>query len=123
MLKLTFAREGAPEYVITVPAAAVKAADDYAKSINLANTEHLMMRFLLDNLLAGLILPRVQHPPDVQEKIDQLQATVAATVAELESERLKPLLPVLEINGQQTTLPAIEAQLAAAREAAKAAPQ
>lgn len=117
MLTLTFKRadEKAPAYEITVPEAAVQAADEYSASIGLANTEHLMMRFLLDNLLAGIIMPRVQHPPEVAAELSRLEAAQAAARAEYEAKRLAPLLPVLKIGGQDTTLPEIEEQLAAAR--------
>ena len=115
MLTLTFRRPNTPAYEITVPEAAVAAADKYASEIGLANTEHLMMRLMLDNLLVGTILPRVEHEPDTQAELDRITAEQAAIRAEYETKRLAPYLPELRIGGQPITLPQIEAQLAAAR--------
>jgi hypothetical protein len=116
MLTLTFQRPNQPAYEITVPEAAVAAADRYASEIGLANTEHLMMRLMLDNLLVNTILPRVEHPPEVQAELQRITAEQAAIRAEYETKRLSPYLPELRIGGRVTTLPEIEAQLQAARE-------
>lgn len=115
-LTLTFQRPNQPAYEITVPAAAVQAADRYATEIGLANTEHLMMRLMLDNLLVNTILPRVQHPPEVQAELQRITEEQAAIRAEYEQKRLQPYLPELRIGGQVITLPEIEAQLRAAKQ-------
>ena len=118
-MTITFAEEGKPDHVVTVPAATVAAADSYAVSIGMAGAVHLMARYLLDNLLVGAVLPRTPLPPEAQAKVEQMQADVAAKNAAIETERLAAFLPRLTIGGQEATLPQIEAQLAAARAAAE----
>lgn len=117
-MKITFARVGQPDYVVTVPPAAVLAADAYAQRIGKANTEHLICRFLLDNLLCGSVIPQTQLSQEHAAALALIEAEAAEAKARLEAERLKPFLPELTIGGQVITLPEIEAQVSAAREAA-----
>lgn len=120
-MTITFAEKGKPDYVVTVPAVTVAAADDYAVSTGKAGAVHLMTRFLLDNLLVGAVLPRTPLPVEARAKVDQMQAELAAKSAAIESERLESFLPELKIAGQVVTLPQIETQLAVEKAAADAA--
>jgi len=121
-MKLTLQRGDLPAYEITIPSATVSVADHYAQSINLANTEHLMMRMLLDNLLVGVILPRAEYAPEVAAQIAAMEADMAMKKKELDGARISPLLPTLTVGGRPTTLTQIEAALAAARAAAQNLP-
>jgi len=121
-MKLTLQRGDLPAYEITIPSATVRVADHYAQSIGLANTEHLMMRMLLDNLLVGVILPRAEYAPEVAAQIAAMEADMAMKKKELDGARILPLLPTLTVGGRPITLTQIEAALAAARAAAQNPP-
>jgi hypothetical protein len=119
-VKLTIQRGSLPAYEVTIPAATVSVADHYAQSIGLANTEHLMMRMLLDNLLVGVILPRAEYAPEVAAQIAAMESDMAAKKKQLDAARIAPLIPALTIGGEPTTLAEIEAALAAAKNPAPA---
>jgi len=121
-MKLTLQRGDLPAYEITIPSATVSVADHYAQSIGLANTEHLMMRMLLDNLLVGVILPRAEYAPEVAEQIATMEADMAKKKKELDAARISPLLPTLTVGGQPITLTQIEAALAEQKKAAEQNP-
>lgn len=111
MITIGFKRPTGPLYEITVPAITVDTADAYSRSIGLANTEHLMMRILLDQLLRGIILPRVEYSLEVKEELAAMEAQLAQIRADYEAARLNPCLPALAIGGVPTTLEQIEAAL------------
>jgi hypothetical protein len=119
-MKLTLQRGNLPAYEISIPSATVSVADHYAQSIGLANTEHLMMRMLLDNLLVGVILPRAEYAPEVAAQIAAMESDMAAKKKQLDAARIAPLIPALTIGGEPTTLAEIEAALAAAKNPAPA---
>jgi outer membrane biosynthesis protein TonB len=121
-MKLTLQRGDLPAYEITIPSATVSVADHYAQSIGLANTEHLMMRMLLDNLLVSVILPRAEYAPEVAAQIAAMEADLATKKKQLDGARISPLLPTLTVGGEPITLAQIEAALAAARAAAQNPP-
>ena len=116
-LTITMQREGQPPYVVTVPAASVEAGDSYSQRIGLANTEHLICRVLLDQLLVGSVIPNTTLPAAHAAELAAIEAEAAAAKRKLEEQRLAPFLPELSIGGQIVTLPQIEAQLKAAKEA------
>ena len=110
-MTITFKQAGEPDAVIIVPALTVEATDKVAQSVGKKNTLHLVARYLLDNLLVGVVLPRTPLPEHAQENISALEAELAAKKAQLEAARLAEFLPALFIGGQEVTLPQIEARL------------
>lgn len=113
MISITFQRPSGAEYKITVPGITVETADKYSHSIGLANTEHLMMRILLDQLLTGIILPRVEYTPEVKAELDAMEAQLAQIRKDYEEARLAPCIPSLSVAGVPMTLAQIEAALKA----------
>jgi hypothetical protein len=121
MPELIFRTPSEPDYTVIIPDKTAEVTDVKAKELGYAGWQHLILRYLLDNLLVRFVLPSVEHSPEVKAELAQIAAEQTAKAAEFETKRLAPYLPTLSIGGKEITLPAIEASLKAAKEAAAAA--
>jgi hypothetical protein len=106
---LTFARGNEPIHKIVVPSKTIEIADNYAVSIGLLNTEHLVMKLLLENLLKGVILPLAKYSPEESAQMTIMEEELAAKKRELDIAKITPLLPTLLIGDVVTSLTAIDA--------------
>jgi hypothetical protein len=105
-MNLILQRGTLPAIQVSIPAAAVAVADEYAQSIGFPGTEAFMLNLLLEEVLKGVILPRAQsrYAPEVAAQIGAMEAELEAKKAQVEGARIAPLLPQLTIGGQPTTL-------------------
>jgi hypothetical protein len=115
MMTITFARPDRPVYEVTVPTPAVQSADTYATANGFASAEHLILRYLLDQLLVSRIIPLAQLPQEVNQALSAINLQLAELARQSEEVKLAPFLPELRVGGQVITLPEIEQQLAVQR--------